>query len=166
MDLLACWERFSPHLVKGTGMKVADLARALREALDSEQLGTPVALRIHAGLPLPSAQPAAMAGMFLPLIRLLANETGGQISARQNAGGGHASVLWTAANGRSVLLTLISTPTVQQHLQVLAVGNHGITRLTGGEMWEEKLNPGQTPIWKAEIAESLKTGTSVPVGIS
>ena len=134
--------------------------------LDSEQLGTPVALRIHAGLPLSNAEPAAMAGILLPLIRLVADETGGQILARQNAGGGQVSVLWTAPNGRTVFLTLVSTPTVRQSLQVLVVGNHGITRLTGGELWEEKLTPAQTPIWKTEIAESLKRGTSIAVNSS
>ncbi len=145
-------------------MTLADLERALGDVLDSEQLGTPVALRIIAGLATPNVEPSTMAGMFLPLIRLVAGETGGHIWARQNAGGGQASVLWTAPNGRSVFLTLITNPAVRQRLQVLVVGNHGITRLAGGDAWNENFPPHPTPIWKTEIAESLNTRTSIPVG--
>ncbi len=145
-------------------MTLADLERTLREVLNTGQLGEPVALRVFATRPEIGNAPANLTGLCLPLIRLIAPETQGRVLARQHQNKNQCSVHWTSSQGRTVFLTGVST--MQASFQVLLVGNHGITRLTGEPLWEEPRQPGQSQLWEKEITESLNLGTSIAVGIS
>ena len=153
-------------LPRDDAMTLSDLERAVREVLATGHIGTPVALRIHAAIPDFAGDPANALGIFEPLLRLISEKSNGKVLARKHPSGGHLSVLWTDARGRTFFITLTTTPTCRQSLQVLLIGNHGITRLTGAEAWEEDIPPAQTPLWSQEIAQSLKQGTSIPVPTS
>lgn len=147
-------------------MKLIDLEHALHEVLKTGQLGTPVALRILVATPQTEIDPFRFVGRFAPLIRAVSEVTRGKIQARRHPSGRQLSIVWNDAQGRTVSLTIVSTPDIGQSLRVLVVGNHGITQLNGGEAWNEDLTSDTIPLWEKEIAESLKQGTSIAVGDS
>jgi hypothetical protein len=144
-------------------MILADLERTLSSVLASGQLGTPVAVRIHATLPDAGGDPLEVLGLFRPLIRLVSGDAGGRVQAQKHSSGKQATVLWTDADGRTVFLSVVSIPNAPQSLHVLLVGNHGITQLSGGDLWNEPVHANISPLWPEEIRESLKTGTSIEV---
>ncbi len=144
-------------------MTLSELERSLAGVLKSGQLGIPVALRIHASLPGCGNDLTDALGLFGPLIRLVSEEASGQLQAMQHSSGRQLSVLWTAANGRTVFLSLVSVPQAKQSLQALVVGNHGIAKLTGEAAWNEPDSPSKSALWQAEIHESLNRGTSIAV---
>jgi len=85
----------------------------------------------------------------------------------RSASGQQCSVLWTDPSGRTVFLSLVSVPQSRPSLSVLLVGNHGITRLSGGEFWDgNDAFSAENPLWREEIRESLQRGTSIRVGSS
>ena len=145
-------------------MNLADLQRTLENVLATGKLGTPVALRIHAAVP--DVNPLKVLGVFSPLVGLICNDSRGKLQAQSHSSGGQLSVLWTDAQGRSVLISAVSVPKCRQNMHILLIGNHGVTRLSGGELWSEPLSADQSCPWEEEIRESLKTGTSIAVGLS
>lgn len=147
-------------------MTLTEIEHAIRQVLNTGQLGNSVSLRIHAAVPDAAGEAAGLVGVFAPLIRLIADDTQGRVQARQHPSGRQISVLWTDDRGRTALVTLTAAPKTMQSLQVMIVGNHGITRLTGGDEWDEPLSPGERPLWKDEIAESVNQGTSIRVEVS
>jgi hypothetical protein len=138
----------------------------LSSVLKSGQIGSPVALRIHATLPEGDLELLKVIGLFTTLVRLVADDTQGKLHARQHPSGQQVSVLWNDVNGRTVFLSLMSAPMAQQGLQVLIVGNHGIARLSGGELWNVPNLEDVASPWREAIDESLKRGTSVAVKTS
>ncbi len=147
-------------------MTLAELEHTLGALLDSKQLGTPVALRIHAVLPEFAGELRNIIGYFDPLLRRVADVSAGKLTARQHPGGQQISVLWTDARGRTAMVTLTSVPNARQSLNVLVLGNHGVTQLSGGDLWNEAITGEEPALWSEEIAQSLKTGTSITVGVS
>lgn len=153
-----------PMIQKAVRMKLIDLEHALNDLLQTGQLGTPVALRILVATPQTPTEPSHLIGLFAPMIRLIADETRGRIQARQHPSGKQLSVLWMDARGRTVSLTVVSTPETQRNLQVLVIGNQGISQLDGGEAWDDTFTNADSPLWERELAESLKRGTTITVG--
>jgi hypothetical protein len=147
-------------------MTLGDLEHTLGSVLKSGQIGSPVALRIHATLPEGDLELRKVIGVFTTLIRLVADDSQGQLRARQHPSGRQVSVLWNDVNGRTVFISVMSAPMAQQGLQVLVVGNHGIARLSGGELWNVPNLEEEPPHWREAIDESLKRGTSVAVKTS
>jgi hypothetical protein len=147
-------------------MTLSDLERAAREVLATGDIGTPVALRIHAAIPGFAGDAANALGIFEPLLRLISDESNGKVQARKHPSGKHLTVLWTDDRGRTVFITLTTNTPARQDLQVLLIGNHGITQLTGAEAWQEDIPPAKIPLWGQEIAQSLKQGTSIQVPAS
>ena len=142
-------------------MQLADAERALRAELDSNRLGVPVALRIHAMLPAVDRDILDAIGFFRPFLSLIGDITRGTIQAKRHASGKQCTILWTAETGKTAFLTLIQSPDVRQSLHVLMIGNHGAMQLQGGETWNDALSDFSPLLWEKEIQESLRNGTSI-----
>ena len=147
-------------------MLLADVECSLDSVLRSNRIGTPVALRIYALLPDFRGDLRNAIGCFAPLIQRVSNVSAGKLLARAHPGGKQVSVLWMDAEGRSAFISVTSVPKAPQSLRVLLAGNHGVMQLSGGELWNEPVSGEESPLWSEEITKSLKTGTSIPVGLS
>jgi hypothetical protein len=143
-----------------------DLERAIKSELETGRLGVPVAMRIHATLPMTAPGMWGVPAFFRPLLSLMGDLRSGQVQAKQHASAKECTVLWTEDSGKSVFLTLATSAKLKQSLHVLLFGNHGMTQLHGGEAWSDSVTLESPFLWEREIQESLKKGTSIPVKAS
>jgi hypothetical protein len=147
-------------------MQLADLQRALDSEVKTGKLGVPVALRIHATMPLGEGDIHAALGFFRPFFSLLGNSQKGDVQAKRHPSGQQLAILWTEETRKTAFLTLACSPNMKRGLHLLLIGNHGMTQLQGGEAWSDSLS-GEIPgLWEHEIQESLRKGTSIPVRAS
>lgn len=139
-------------------MTLDEIQGALSDAMQTGKLGTPVAARVH----LLVDGEVDIAGAVERIVSMLApcfEQPPTTVRARRHTTRRFTSLLLQSGNGRTIFITLGHANRPAFHL--LVVGNHGILRLEGGELFETtqfKKTPSEL---SSRIAESLETGRVV-----
>ncbi len=139
-------------------MTLDDIRHTLLEAVKTGKVGTPVALRLHLQLTNADASLLSTAATLIGLCEPLFKVEPSQLFARSNAGGRQLSLLCETESGRTCSITIGSGSAKAASLNLLLVGNHGVIRLEGSELFDESsLNTSDANIdrWGLAIEQSL-----------
>lgn len=140
--------------VKGTVLK----------AVDSGEVGTPVALRLHLQQPPSKSALAARVEALLQLAGDVFGVTPSKLTARGNAGGKQLSILFEYASGQTLFVT-VGSAAQQATLHLLLVGNHGLIRLEGAELIGGFTTSAASNSagWQSKIDESISSSGPVTI---
>jgi hypothetical protein len=137
-------------------MTFDDLRDTLATALATEKIGTPVALRLHVNLAELSFEPAALLATVASWAESIFRASPAKLTARCTGDDRQYNVLLNYAAGQTLLLNIVRGSTTDS-LQLLLVGNHGVVRLEGGELFDPTgMQPAdEIQHWKRPLARSL-----------
>lgn len=139
-----------------------DLSRAVTAALETGKIGTPVAMRLYVRCADDSIDPAAVLNAAASLAGAIFSASPQNLTARFSEDRRQLNVLLGYADGQTLLLSVIGD-VAGDGCDLLLIGNHGIVRLEGGELFDavepDSVSPdGETDRWQQLIAQSLATG--------
>lgn len=137
-------------------MTFEDLQKTLATAIATEKIGTPVALRLHVHLADLSILPVALLATVALWGESIFSASPAKLTARCTEDDRQYNVLLQYAGGQTLLFNVVSGST-NDSLQLLLIGNHGVVRLEGGELFDPA---GMQPAndvddWKKPLARSL-----------
>ena len=145
-------------------MNCDDLQKAVSEALASGQIGTPVSLRAHWQLADPNADLVKALAIILRVAEPAFSRVPDRLTARRGPDERQIHVLLHYADGKTALITLGRGSVQGESLHWLLIGNHGIMRLEGAEMFEATgplAETGDVDRFRAAIDRSVQSRASV-----
>ena len=146
-------------------MTFDELNRTLSETRAGGKIGVPVSLRMHLQLSDRQADLVAALLAVIELARPLFGAQPSRLMARGVPGGPQLNVLASFTGGQTLLVTLGRGAVERATLELLLIGNHGVIRLEGAELFEEPLfaAPEGADRWKSWIDKSLQQNVSVDI---
>ncbi|MGH7199424.1 MAG: hypothetical protein ACREJB_02395 [Planctomycetaceae bacterium] len=145
-------------------MTLEDLNRALVDALGAGKIGTPVHLRVHVELPEGDAEPGGIVEAVMVLARTAFAAEAATVTARRDDARTQWNLLFGHAGGQSALVTINRGCSAIPRVRLLVVGNHGVVRLEGGELFAGfAATQPLRPAWVSRIDESIAGGNTVPL---
>ena len=143
-------------------MTFDDLQKTLATTIATEKIGTPVALRLLVHIADLSVVPAALLAIVALWGESIFTASPAKLTARCTADGRQHNVLLNYAGGQTLLLNIFRGST-SDCLQLLLVGNHGVVRLEGGELFDpagmQAVDESQQ--WENPLARSLAEKNAV-----
>ncbi|MGE3316675.1 MAG: hypothetical protein AB7O26_16280 [Planctomycetaceae bacterium] len=141
-------------------MNFRELERAVSETIRQGEIGIPVALRLNCQFGDRSVDVIEGAIMALHLAETaFAEDRPARLHARRTSDGRQLTVLASYRLGQTFFLTTTAIDGVRESLDLLLVGNHGIVRLEGGELFVPESADGSFSDpggWKSAIERSLR----------
>lgn len=141
-------------------MTLDDLERTLTDALSTEKIGTPVALRLHLQLADPAANLAQATAALMGLAETVFSQAPSRLTARtRDETPRQWNLLCDYADGQTAQLTLGCGATASSTLHLLLVGNHGVVRLEGAELFDEtslSATDEETNRWQQAVTSSTR----------
>jgi hypothetical protein len=149
-------------------LNLPDLRRTLHQALGSGRVGIPVALRLHLRLEKTGAANADLVSAAAVLMSWGEQVFGSpprDVAVSQSRDES-LTILATCAGGQMIHVTVAAAERAELHL--LLVGNRGIVRLEGGELFEAasvevEVSHAQEQ-WAERIRRSRDAGGSLTTG--
>ena len=143
-------------------MTFDDLQNTLATAIATDKIGTPVALRLHVNLADLSVEPAALLAAVASWAESIFSASPAKLTARCTGDDRQHNLLLNYAGGQTLLLNIVSGST-NDSLQLLLIGNHGVVRLEGGELFDPTamLPADDVDDWKRPLARSLAEKATV-----
>ncbi len=144
-------------------MTFDELNQTLTEARAGGKIGVPVSLRLHLQLSNPQADLMAALLAVIQMARPLFGAEPSKLMARGDSTGPQLNVLATFTGGQTLLLTLGRGAVERATLDLLLVGNHGLIRSEGAELFAEPVFtvPETVGQWKSWVDKSLRQNVSV-----
>ncbi len=144
-------------------MTFNDLRRTLSEALSTGKIGTPVAIRMHVQLADSNVDPLMLLATAMQTVEQVFSARPARLMARENADGRQFNVLLNYAGGETVMLTVGRGSAKTASLNLLLIGNHGVIRLEGAELFEATAADFTADVdpWKSPIEQSLERNEAV-----
>ena len=118
-------------------MTLDDLRQTLNQAIETQKIGTPVSLRLHLQLADPQADLISTLAAIMHLADPFVATKPATLVARQEANGRQLTVLLENSQGRTIFLTVGRGSIGTASLYLTLVGNHGVVRLEGAELFDE-----------------------------
>ncbi len=147
-------------------MRFPDLQKTVARAVSGGKLGTPVSLRLHVQLAEQDADLAETFSAVIPLAEQLFQVAPSTLMAQQSDRGKQLNVLVHFDGGQTALFTIGAGSASQSQLHLLLVGNQGIARVEGGELFDEATIPipDDGEPWRTSVGQSLKQQSAVTLG--
>jgi hypothetical protein len=146
----------------------AELSQSLLDTIRTGDIGVPVALRVTSqfGNRSVSVIDGAVAATQLA-VAAFSEEKPKRLHARAAADDFQLTLLVEYPLGQTFFLTTTAIDGARSAIDLLLIGNHGIVRLEGGELFDpvEGPAPGRGEEWKAAIESSLRSNQAVDFGI-
>ena len=144
-------------------MTLDELNATLAAALASEKAGTPVSLRLHLQVAETTNDSVDLTAMLMPLVETVFNARASRLLARRNVAADQLNVLFTLADGKTAFITCGRGSTRHTSLQLLLVGNHGIIRLEGGQLFKpgKAVDAAGSRYWRTAIEKSLAANAPI-----
>ncbi len=117
-------------------MTLDELNSTLSAALARGKVGTPVSLRLHLQVTESNNDSVALLALLMPLLQTAFGSPPNRLLTRRNAVADQLTVLFNFATGQSAMVTCGCGSARRTSLQLLLVGNCGVIRLEGGELFE------------------------------
>lgn len=148
-------------------MNFEELRHSLLETIRTGDIGVPVALRVTSqfGNRAINVIDGAIAAAQLAVVAF-SEERPSRLHARKAADDRQLTLLVEYPLGQTFFLTTTAIDGSPSALDLLLIGNHGIVRLEGGELFEPVASP--PPVseeWRKAIESSLHSNQAVPFGI-
>ena len=149
-------------------MTLDELNSTLSAALASGKVGTPVSLRLHLQVTESRNDSVAHLALLMPLLQTTFGSPPSRLLARRNAVADQLTVLFNFAAGQSAMVTCGCGSARHTSLQLLLVGNRGVIRLEGGELFESADVPEKSDaqFWRTLIERSITAGEPVSMSAS
>ena len=142
-------------------MNAHDLRQALRDALATGRIGTPVSVRLYLHQAEGDAAPFNAAQKLLATVIPASPSS---LQATRDTAGRQTTLLLAWNSGETAMLTLVSTET-PWNLQLVVVGNHGIIQLEGESPLEPESGDSRDDFvpmdWSEKIEDSLRHQSAV-----
>jgi hypothetical protein len=146
-------------------MTLDDLDRTLTDALSTGKVGSPVALRLHLQLADSAADLAQATAALMRLAETVFSETPSRVTARtRDETPRQWNLLCNYPGGQTVQLTLGCGAAASSTLHLLLVGNHGVVRLEGAELFDDtslSATDEETNHWQQTVEQNA-TGVARP----
>ncbi|MBW3543757.1 MAG: hypothetical protein KY476_26210 [Planctomycetes bacterium] len=141
-------------------MTFDDLKAAIDKVLSAGRIGTPVSVRVHVQIARADAVPpyGGLAAAMRLADRVFDAEPC-EVTARRADGTVHLNVLAGYPRGRTALVSIAFAADADPRLDLLVIGNHGIARLEGGELFDGLCAADdhmQSPFWQQLVEQSLR----------
>lgn len=138
-------------------MTIDELQQTLKKAVDCGKIGVPVALRMHLQMADATAELYALVSQSLEMAFANFRADEWRLMARRDPTGRQLNLLLDNRGGQTVLLTVGKGSAVENRLDLLLIGNHGIVRLEGAEFFEPTKSPTTPTIarWREFVEASL-----------
>ncbi len=137
---------------------IDDLSSTLTAAIATEKIGTPVALRVHAIVASDSFDPAAALDAVIGLAGTAFPTKPQRLTARSAGADRQWNVLLNYVGGQTLSFSIASNPdrSAGNCLHLLLIGNHGIIRLEGAELLDERSggSPENVVYWRRQMTDS------------
>ena len=137
---------------------IDDLSSTLTAAIATGKIGTPVAMRVHAIVAADTFNPAATLDAVIGLADIAFPAKPQRITARSGGAGQQWNVLLNYAGGQTLSFSIASSPdrSAGNCLHLLLIGNHGIIRLEGAELINNRLgnSPENVVYWRRQMTDS------------
>ena len=150
-------------------MTIDELRQALREVLDTDRLGTPVAVRLSAQVADTQTTPLQVICRCMELVSEALTDAPLRLSAVCTSDQCQLSILVQHAGGQTTSATA-GTGQSADSLQLLVVGSRGVARLEGGEWFvaEDGVSEpaGGLEFWSRGVTDSLAHGGFVPLTVA
>ncbi len=142
-------------------MTFEELANTLIGAAENGQVGTPVALRLHGRFSEPKAEPSAVLAAAIDLGDRLFGDSPARLMARGDTETQCMNALISYGGGATLFVTCGAAD--RPSLHALLIGNHGIARLEGAELFDgcPPQPNAKAAQWEVPLQRSLKEGCAV-----
>ena len=146
-------------------MTLDDLNRTLSKAIATQKIGTPVSLRLHLHLPDPQVELIGALSSLMQIAEPVFATKPSRLMARQDITGRQLNVLIETKAGETIFLTIGRGSADSDNLNLLLIGNRGIVRLEGPELFEfSAVDAPHVHDWSRPVEESLSKNQAVALG--
>ena len=144
-------------------MTLDEIRETLLEAVSTKKIGSPVSLRFNLQLTQTNEKLSAIAATIVSMCQPLFELPPSRIFARATNNDRQLSLIGETESGRTCSITVGVGSAKSASLHLLLVGNHGVVRLEGAEMFDESsltLAEDIDPIINA-IEQSVETSALI-----